>query len=289
MMRTTTTTILLGTTFLAPVPRASGQLGAQDAEERVHYIAEAIAVEVGKRNEFLALLRASHKPLWENLASGGLLDEHRVFELILVAEPIWQEPAWDYLFLARLPHGLDPQRYLAALHQQRLALPNHTDDRLGGMARIRRAEVLVSSPNSHHPTPSADNDAHETDVFHGVEYIAVDSTQAALDEYRESMRVNFGPLLRELVDSQLTYRFVALETVLVVQADSGMPPWNQLHFNGFVPPWHNDVFERAADDALRRVNPGADPEAVRGRLDEIRKHTRVDLVRELLSVRVDRR
>jgi hypothetical protein len=111
-----------------------------------------------------------------------------------------------------------------------------------------------------------------------------------LDEYRERMRVNFGPAARKLVDSQIMYRFVALETVLVVQADSGMPPWNQIHFNGFVPPWHPDVRRRAGRDALRRVNPAAGGnEGIMRRLDEIRAHTRDDLVRELLSVRVTRR
>jgi hypothetical protein len=289
MMRTTTTIVLLGTMLLGIVPWTSAQSNAPNTEDDVTYVAEAVAVEAGKRQEFLALLRGSHKRLWASLVSEALLDEHRVFELIHVAEPTWQEPMWSYLFLARLPHGVNPNRYLAALTKKRLGLHDHTRDKFGGVARIRRVEVLVSTPNSHHPTPSAHNETDETEVFHWIEYIAVEPTQTALEEYRESMRLNSGPALRELVDSQLTYRFVALETVSVVRADCDMPSWNQIHFNGFVPPWHNGVFERALDDALRRVNPSAGGfERVFGRLDEIRTHTRTDLVKELLFMRQGR-
>ncbi len=263
--------------------------GAQDAprdREAIIHVAQAVAVRSGKHDEFHDLLKRVYKSLWQNLAAKGLLERHQVFEVIHVAKPVWHDPVWDYLFLARLPEGVKGLAYLAALREGLEGFNAGTRKALGEAAGIRRTELMVATPNSHYPTP-AQAPAAGRHPFYFIEYINVTPKAAFLDEYRESMKINSGPAIGELVVSGLGYNFVALETVSVESADSEMPAWNQVHINGFVSPWHEDVFAKAFDRALRRVNPEGDGyEAVFGRLDEIRKHTRIDLARELLSLRV---
>lgn len=282
LMRRATLCTLLAALLLWVPDRA----GAQGGRKATIHVAQAVAVQSGKHEEFHDLLQQAYKPLWQKLVARGLLERHQVFEVIHVAQPVWDDPAWDYLFVGRLPEGVQGPAYLAALREGLEGFNASTRKALGEAAGIRRTELMTASPNSYYPTP-AQAPVAGRQPFYFIEYINVTPKAAFLDEYRESMKINTGPAIGELVSEGLFYNFVALETVSVESADSEMPAWNQVHINGFVPPWHEDVFAKALDRALRRVHPEGDGyDAVFSRFDEIRKHTRIDLARELQSLRV---
>jgi hypothetical protein len=284
-MRSVTLYAVLLATLLW-VPERTGAQDAPHDREAIIHIAQSVAVRLGKHDEFHDVLKRVYKPLWQKLVARSLLERLQVFEVIHVVQPVWDDPAWDYLFLARLPTGVKGSAYLAALREELEGLNAGARKALGEAAVIRRTELMVATPNSYYPTPSQ-APAVGRQPFYFIEYINVTPKAAFLDEYRESMKINSGPTLGELVDKGLWYNFVALETVSIESADSEMPAWNQVHIAGFVSPWHEDVAVEAFDSTLRRVNPEGDGyEAVFGRLDEIRKHTRVDLARELLSLTV---
>jgi hypothetical protein len=82
-----------------------------------------------------------------------------------------------------------------------------------------------SSARSPYPEPTAANRVREGEATCEVEYIDVNHTTAASDEYRDAMRRVIGPPVGEHVRNG-TY-FMAPETVSVEYAEPAMPTWNQ--------------------------------------------------------------
>lgn len=138
---------------------------------------------------------------------------------------------------------------------------------------VRRVEVLRSTPNSYYPIAAPSIRDREADVEFAIEYIAVQNTPAALDEYREAMRVTLGPRVGERVRAAVDFNFRALETASVEYSETGMPSWNQIHVNGLLP------------GTTRAARPPA-IEAIFQRLEEIRAKPRVDLTHALTELAV---
>ncbi|GAC1456578.1 MAG: hypothetical protein PVSMB1_06280 [Gemmatimonadaceae bacterium] len=57
----------------------------------------------------------------------------------------------------------------------------------------QEAILLRSTPNAYYPEPTAANRLREAEATFNVEYIDVNHTTAALDEYRDAMRRVIGP------------------------------------------------------------------------------------------------
>lgn len=247
-----------------------------NGQEAVRFVAYTVRVPPPERDAYVEYLVANARPVWASLRRDGLLDRRTVLEQVSVATELEGVPPWNFLHLAQLTPGVDPEEFLAEERRRMEAAA------FAPPGQLLRVETLESTPNSFHPTP-ARSDAGDLRLEHIIEYINV--FDGHLDEYRRSMIVNSGPAIGRLVAQGLVYTFQALETESVEHLADGMPRWNQIHVMATVV--GADFPPGAFDQALRAVNPeGGGYEGVFGRLDDIRNKPRETVNREVSELAV---
>jgi len=264
--------------------------GTADNERPAVYIARVLSVSAAGRDAFVSCLRRKEFPAWQKLKRGGLLTDQSVFETSSVRLTAPGVPAWNVLLLSHLAPAVAPDAFFNAEEKRvgKRSPGTRCEDAPG--VETRRIEVLHSTPNSYHPRPAAGargpDAPTEFTVPYIVEYIAVRETPEALNEYRETMQMNIGPAVGQLIRDNLLLNLIALETVSVKYAQPGVPKWNQIHLRGYFPD-KGPVPPSALDGALRRVNPqGGGAAGIFGRLDSIRTKPREDLARQLSGLAV---
>jgi hypothetical protein len=276
----TATLGLLGRTTHLVHNRATSQRlsGAQAAAV---YVARVVAVDSSHRQAFVTWLRHSRLPTWQQLRRQGYLRSQSVFEVTQVVSTQAGVPSWQYLLLTRVGEGRSAAEFLRAESATARGTERQGTDVDSAGSRVRRIEVLRSTPNSFYPAPEPRSRRSAMPKFL-IEYIAVRDSAPFLAEYRESMRRNSGPAIGALVKAGRVYSFIALETVTVTYAEPAMASWNQIHIGAALP----DLDE--FDSVLKRVNPASGGyHKVFARLDSIRVHTRVDDAREVVQLRVE--
>jgi hypothetical protein len=270
--------LLVGATHAIHNRAASGQVS--EAQAAAVYVAQVVAVDSSSREAFVAWLRHSRLPIWHQLRREGYLRSQSVFEATRVVSTQAGVPSWRYLLLTRVGKGKSAAAFLRAQSQRAEARDRRGRGVDSAGSRVRRVEILRSTPNSFYPTPEPGHRPSDMPTFL-IEYIAVRDSAPLLAEYRESMRRNSGPALGALVKAGRVYSFIALETVAVTYAEPGMATWNQIHIGGALPSL--DEF----DSVLKKLNPASGGyRRIFARLDSIRVHTRVDDARELVPLRV---
>jgi len=215
------------------------------------------------------------------------LADEAVFEVDTVLTSAPSVPRWSFLLLSHVVPGVSARAFLRAEQDAGGALASTSQPNDGAPFRVLRVEVLHSTPSSYYPVPALRDRGREASAQYVVEYIAVHATPAALNEYRETMRRTIGPAVGQLVRDGKQFSFVALETVGVEASRAGMPSWNQIHLNGWLPDV-NDNSDNAFDAALLRIDPASrGSAAIFERLGAIRTRARVDVVHQVsdLSVR----
>ena len=229
------------------------------------YLARVISVDPANRDAYVRWLERSQRPVWQELKRRGYLADETVFELTKVVSGS-AVPSWNFLLLAHIASGVTAPVFLQAEREGELSTRH--DGAAGDSVpfAMRRSEVLRSTPNSYYPVPAASNRNREAEAEFLIEYIAVQNTPAALDEYRESMRVSIGPAIGERVRNGTGFSFFALETLSVEFAEAGMPNWNQIHVSGLLP--------RRTDEPHMPWPPAV--AAVLGKLESIRTKPRID-------------
>jgi hypothetical protein len=149
---------------------------------------------------------------------------------------------------------------------------------------IRRIEVLRTTPNSFYPHSAVGaSRSEEFSARYIVEYIAVQNTTAALDEYRETMRTMLGPVQGHMTTEGSLLNFIALETVSVKYSQSGLLEWNQIHVRGGnFPEEKMPSPSPGLDRVLKLLYPNSGgASVVFGRLRIIRTKPREDVARQL--------
>jgi hypothetical protein len=253
------------------------------------YIGRVISVRAAGRDAFVSCLRQSEVPVWQKLKRDGLLADESVFEMSSLNISAPGVPSWNFLILSHIPPGVKPDAFFKAEKKQKDKVsPGPWCEDAPGVV-TRRVEVLRSTPNAYYPRPPTENrtpDAPtEFTVPYIIEYIAVRETPAVLNKYREAMRLNVGPAVGLLIREEWLLNLIALETVSVKYAQSGMPGWNQIHIRGLLP----DKGSRLAafDGALRRVNPqGGGYAGIFGGFDSIRTKPREEIARQLSELAI---
>ena len=250
------------------------------------YVASVVWVAPGSRDAFVSCLMQSDVPVWRELKQIGLLLDESVFETTSVRTTGPDVPAWNFLLLSHLVPSVTPAAFMAKQRQEVERAKRAGCEEAPGIER-RRMEVLRSTPNSNYPRPTVaeDRQAQDSGVEFFIEYIAVNETPAALDQYRESMRSNIGPAVAQLIRDNWLFNLIALETVSVQHTQPNVPRWNQIHVRGYFP--DKGPVPAALDGALRKVSPdGGGAAGVFGRLEPIRKLVREDIARQLLDLSV---
>jgi len=227
------------------------------------YLARVIFVDPANRDAYVRWLERSQRAVWQQLKRRGYLADETVFEVDKVLSGS-EVPTWNFLLLAHIASGVTAPVFLQAEREAEREVERSTPHD-GAAAdsvpvKVRRVDVLRSTPNSYYPVPEV-MDAADAEFV--IEYIAVQTTQAALDEYRETMRVSIGPVVGEHMRNGTRFSFIALETVSVEFAEAGMPNWNQIHVRGGLP-----------DDPIPWPSTLA---AAYRKLDSIRTKPRIDL------------
>ena len=247
------------------------------------YIARVISVSRATRDDFFNCLQQNELPVWRQLKRDGLLADESVFEVTSVQTTERGVPSWEVLLLTHLAPTAKQDSFVQA-EKKRLRTPR-CEDAPG--AETRRVEVLRSTPKSYYPraTSEEDRQALQAKVEFFIEYIAVNGTPTALNQYRESMRVNMGPAMGLLIPDKWFFNLIALETVSVLYAQPGMANWNQIHIRGYFP--EKGPTPTAIDAALRRVNPsGGGSAGFFGSLESIRTLRREDITHQLFDLTV---
>ena len=258
---------------------------AAEVERPAVYIARALSMGAARRDAFVSCLHRKGLPVWRRLKRDGLLAGQSVFETTSVRLSAPGVPHWNFLLLSHLAPAVTPDAFFQAEKKHQGKEPTGAVCAEAPGVETRRVEVLHTTPNSYHLRPAAENPAPgattEFTVPYIVEYIAVHETPEALNEYREMMRLNIGPAVAQLIRANLLLNLIALETVLVVYAQPGVPNWNQIHLRGYFPD-KGLVPPGELDGALRRVNPqGGGTAGIFGRLDAIRTKPREDVAQQL--------
>jgi hypothetical protein len=266
----------------------SGRLGGGDDDtadsqtsprelDSAFYVARVIAVELAKRDSFVSYMRGTQLPIWSTLKRKGYLSAQSVFEVDTVLTSAAGVPRWNFLLLPRIAPGVDAGQFLQAEQEAGGVLGAASSSKPRAPFDVKRVEVLRSTPNSYYPVPAGRYRSREADARYVIEYIGVRDEPSALNQYREATRVSIGPAVGELVRAARQFNFIALETVAVQSTGPGMPKWNQIHVNGYLP----DASGGSGDDfdaALRGVNPAAGGrDSVFGRLGAIRVKPREDV------------
>ena len=264
-----------------------GSRQTANVERPAVYVARVLSVSAEGRDAFVSCLRQKALPVWQGMRRDGLLADQSVFETASVRLATPGAPHWNFLLLSHLAPSATPDTFSEAEQKRERKQPPGTRCEEVPGVDTRRVEVLHSTPNSYHPrlVPSADAQAEFT-VPYIVEYIAVQETPDALNEYRETMRTTMGPVLAQAIRDNMLLNFIALETVSVSYAQPGVPKWNQIHLRGYFPD-KGLVTRDALDGALRRISPQSGGAAgVSGRLDAIRTKPREDVARQLPELAV---
>jgi hypothetical protein len=254
------------------------------------YIARVVSVNGPDRDAFLTCMQRHDLKIRQELKRKGLLSEQSVFETTSIKDINTPDaPFWNFLILSRLSATARSEDFFRA--EERLNKKGkraNCFDTAG--IETRRIEVLRTTPNSFYPHSS---DGHSrSDEFPAryiVEYVAVQNTTAALDEYRETMRTMLGPVQGHMIKEGSLLNFIALETVSVKYSQSGMSEWNQIHVRGGnFPEVKMPSPSPGMDRTLKLLYPNSGgASVVFGRLRIIRTKPREDFARQLgeLSIR----
>ena len=261
---------------------ASGQ-NVQD--ENPEYIARTVSVSDSKRSAFLRCMRRDDLRIRKLLKREGVLSEQSVFETTSTTIGTPGAPSWNFLILARVGSSVRSQDLFRA--EERLYKEDRRKNCFDAAGvETRRLEVLRTTLNSFYPGSRNGAPLAEFSVRYIVEYVAVQNTPAALDEYRETMRTKNGPAVGVLIKEGRLLNFIALETVSVRYSQSGMPELNQIHIRGGNFPEKGTV-RPAMDRVLKSMDPNSGgAAAVFERLDAIRTKPREDVARQLKDLAI---
>jgi hypothetical protein len=272
---------------LAAWDNAVAQKAADVTADNVaaEYIARTVSVSDSDRVAFLQCMRRNDLRVRKRLKRDGVLSEQSVFETTSTIPDTLGAPFWNFLILTRVGSSEGFFRAEEMLYKK----GRRTNCFDAPEIKTRRVEVLRTTPKSFYPRPRTGGGSRsaEFSVRYIVEYIAVQNTPAALDEYRETMRMRLGPALGRLIAEDQLLNFIALETVSVKYSQAGMPEWNQIHVRGTNFPEKGAV-RPAMDRVLKSMDPNSGgASAVYGRLDAIRTKPREDVARpvEELAIR----
>jgi hypothetical protein len=251
---------------------SASALYAQDAT----YVARTLDVPAEKEKGFEHNVEKTCLGAWKQLKEAGVLAEVRLFEVVRIDSQEKNVPKWNFLLLYHIGKAGTPDG-LFADERDRTCL-----EKIAPL-EMKREEVLRATPNAYYPEPVPALKKKKPTVEYWIEYIAVHDTPAALNEYRERVRSTFGPLAAEGMREGSDYNFYALETIRVIRSARDMPPWNQIHVNGFLT--GPGVPDLDCDSLLRKVNPASEGcKAAFLPLDAIRTKPRVDVTRLVLEM-----
>lgn len=244
------------------------------------YIARIVSIRDSERATFLRCMQRDDLPLRKRLKREGVLSEQSVFETTSTTVNTPETSFWNFLILTRVDSSVRSKDFFRA-EEKLYKKGRRTNCFEAPGTETPRVEILRTTPNSFYPRPSSESRSAEFSVRYIVEYIAVQNTPAALDEYRETMRTKLGRAIGLLITEGRLLNFIALETVSVRYSQSGMPEWNQIHIRGGNFPEKGAV-RPAMDRVLKSMDPNSgSAAAVYGRLDAIRTKPREDVARQL--------
>jgi hypothetical protein len=252
------------------------------------YAARVVMVKDSSRDAFLKCMRGDLK-IRQELKRKGFFSEQSVFETTSTNINTPGAPFWNFLILTRLGATTRSEDFFRVEEQlDKKRKRANCFDAAG--VETRRIEVLRTTPNSFYPHRAGDNSrSEEFSARYIVEYIAVQNTTAALDEYRGTMRTMLGPVQGHMIKEGSLLNFIALETVSVKYSQSGMQEWNQIHVRGGnFPEVKMPSPSPGMDRTLKLLYPNSGgASVVFGRLRAIRTKPREDFARQLgeLSIR----
>lgn len=252
----------------------------------VMYIARVVSVSDSDRDAFLTCMQRHDLKIRQELKRKGLLSEQSVFETTSTNINTANAPLWNFLILIRMGASARSEDLFRA--EERLNKKGkraNCFDTVG--IETRRMEVLRTTPNSFYPHGDHSR-SEEFSARYIVEYIAVQNTTAALDEYRETMRTTLGPVQGHMTKEGSLLNFIALETVSVKYSQSGMSEWNQIHVRGGnFPEGKMPSPSPGMDRTLKLLYPNSGgASVVFGRLKEIRTKPREDFARQLRELAI---
>lgn len=247
------------------------------------YIARVVSVNDPDRDAFLKCMQADDLEIRHELKRKGLLSEQSVFETSSIYINTPDAPSWNFLILNRLGATARSEDFFRA--EERVSKKEKRTrcfDAPG--TKTRRIEVLRTTPNSFYPHGAGGTfRSDEFSAQYIVEYIAVQNTTAALNEYREMMSSMLGPVQGHMIKEGGLLNFIAMETVSVKFSQSGVPEWNQIHVRGGNFPKDRKRVSPSPeiDRVLRLLYPkSGGASVVFGRLKEIRTKPREDYARQ---------
>lgn len=241
-----------------------------------NFIAQTVHVEGDLHSAFRTCLTRVELPRWRSLHRRKVIVSNAVYEKTGDLNNL-AGPDWSHLVVSELKAGARGDSLIAGV--ARCAKD------AGGT--VVRAESMVATPNSYHPGKRLSEAPRRPDLAFLVEFIPVQPTKAALDEYREIMRTSIGPAMGRLVAEGAHQNLIALETTSGASWAPGAFAWNQIHIRGFYP--DPGPTSPAMTRYMEEVNPALGGFAnVFARLDAIRSKPRDAVARELVELRLER-
>ncbi|MEJ8303309.1 hypothetical protein [Saccharibacillus sacchari] len=188
------------------------------------YLAESFQVPKNQSRDFKTYYKNTLSPLLDSYQRTGDVGAHALHRLRFKAEKHGEFEAWSFLLLIEVRDAEVAKTYLAKAQ----TLPAFEQ------ASVVRRELLVSTPESNYPNPTAQVRERNRKPFFAVEY--VDVQQPYLNEFREIMIRRNGPAMRHIMEhTRWCHSMVALETVEVWESVPQAPSWNQIHVIGLYP------------------------------------------------------
>ena len=243
------------------------------------YVVRVISAGSAQRDAFVACLAKSDLPFWRGLKEKRLLARVSVFETTSVTSSDPGVPAWNFVISSQLAEGASADSFVQAVEKRKGC------ETAPGV-EVRRIETMRTTPNCNYARTAAADDlkGRDSKVVFRIEYFDVKDTPAALDQFREIMRLNDGPAAGLRIRDGWMFSALALETVQVNYSQPGLPGWNQIHVLGKFP--GKEPTDAVRDSYLRQVNPenGGRDGVYALFAGVIRTVPKVDLARELFEL-----
>ena len=190
------------------------------------YFARVMSIEADSAATFHQAGHECYLPIWKRLRGDGIISSVSVFELIPYDSTTTDPSAKEYLILAGLDSGSNPDDLLDA--ERVSPCPDHL--RIP-VSAISRSALLTCTPNSCHGVPEPTYPGAESGIVYLVELIGVEETPEARAKYRGLMSRFFGPANGILVERGMLHCFVAFESVALLSSTPDAVPWNQIHIS----------------------------------------------------------
>ena len=212
------------------------------------FIAQTLYAYPNTEEHFLSHLKSKYLPIWSRLNTDSTLSELCVFKLAVKDSTKKDQKQINYLILAQLKSGVNPEEFL-----QIALMAKNQNPKQKYLYRSQRTEILHCTQNAYFPAINLRKNVRMKDIVYLIEFIAVKDSADFVNQYHALMQKYFGPLNGLLVNEGKLHSIFMLETTKLIHTNDSRFNWNQLHVSGDYPEFVDINWDSLYTDQFKRT------------------------------------